>query len=258
MSYSLWGCLLPCGLDYWCDKTTSSSSSSSRMTGGNMGAQSSSELQQQQSGATTVQPLAGSSSASGVMIRAERRKKVAGFATLKKKLIRRRRSSKACDHGRVLREFVSNWSPIELSGLLEEYEALAALKDLSVQAELARPPAATFKQDLCALYDYRYCTDCELVFRGNVSCASFNTVSPVSILSRSFSRLSRVRRSNLSGTKVVASRCTNVLITAALFVHWRFVYTRSDPRRVIVAATWRRFWYTESARARFALPARDW
>ncbi|KAF7287759.1 hypothetical protein GWI33_003393 [Rhynchophorus ferrugineus] len=96
----------------------------------------------------------------------EKKKRVTGFATLKKKFIRRRRSSKACDHGRILRELVSDWSPLEVAALLEEYEALAALKDLCVQAELARPPAATFKQDLSALYDFKYCTDADLVYRG--------------------------------------------------------------------------------------------
>lgn len=101
----------------------------------------------------------------GVIVR-ERKKKVTGFATLKKKFIRRRRSSKACDHGRMLRELVSDWSAADIAALLEEYEALAALKDLCVQAELARPPAATFKQDLSALYDFKYCTDADLVYRG--------------------------------------------------------------------------------------------
>ncbi|KAJ8682027.1 hypothetical protein QAD02_017819 [Eretmocerus hayati] len=96
----------------------------------------------------------------------ERKKRVTGFATLRKKFIRRRRSSKACDHGRIIRELVSTWSPLEAGALLEEYEALAALKDLHVQAELARPPAATFKQDLSTLYDYKYCTDVDLVYRG--------------------------------------------------------------------------------------------
>lgn len=107
-------------------------------------------------------------STSGVYPREQRRKKVTGFATLRKRFIRRRRSSKTCDHGRVLRDFVSDWSPMDLASLLEEYEALAALKDLSVQAELARPPATTFKQDLSSLYDFKYCTDCDLVFRGTV------------------------------------------------------------------------------------------
>lgn len=98
----------------------------------------------------------------------ERRKKTTGFATLRKKFIRRRRSSKSCDHSRVLRDFVSDWTPLELAALLDEFESLSALKDLAVQAELARPPATTFKQDLSALYDSKYCTDCELVFRGTI------------------------------------------------------------------------------------------
>lgn len=89
-----------------------------------------------------------------------------GFATLRKKFIRRRRSSKACDHGRIIRDLVSTWSHLEATALLEEYEALAALKDLHVQAELARPPAATYKQDLSKLYDYKHCSDVDLVYRG--------------------------------------------------------------------------------------------
>lgn len=68
----------------------------------------------------------------GPHTREQRRKRVTGFATLKRKFIRRRRSSKACDHARVLRDFVSDWTPLELAALCEEYEALAALRDLSV------------------------------------------------------------------------------------------------------------------------------
>ncbi|BFG00057.1 BTB/POZ domain-containing protein 7 [Drosophila madeirensis] len=100
--------------------------------------------------------------------RDQRRKRVTGFATLKRKFIRRRRSSKAYDHARVLRDFVADWAPMELAALCEEFEALSALRDLSVQAELARPPAATYKQDLAALYDLNFCTDCDLVFRGTI------------------------------------------------------------------------------------------
>lgn len=79
----------------------------------------------------------GSSSAVGLVLggphsREQRRKRVTGFATLKRKFIRRRRSSKAYDHARILRDFVSDWTPLELAALCEEYEALAALKDLSV------------------------------------------------------------------------------------------------------------------------------
>ncbi|KAI8116725.1 BTB/POZ domain-containing protein 7 [Lucilia cuprina] len=104
----------------------------------------------------------------GPHFREQRRKRVTGFATLKRKFIRRRRSSKACDHARVLRDFVSDWTPLELAALCEEYEALAALRDLSMQAELARPPATTYKQDLAALFETKTCTDCDLVFRGAI------------------------------------------------------------------------------------------
>lgn len=165
MNFSLWGCLMPCGV-YWCDNKSATAETTgtegSRMT--EMGATISTADCPGTAGSVGG---GGLMTQSGVIVR-ERRKRVTGFATLRKKLIRRRRSSKACDHGRVLRDFVSYWSPIELSALLEEYEALAALKDLSVQAELARPPATTFKQDLSSLYDFKHCTDCDLVFRGVV------------------------------------------------------------------------------------------
>lgn len=139
MSFTPWSCCF-----YWCDNK-----------------------QQARMGATISSDLAQGAQSNLVRER-ERRKKVTGFATLRKKLISRRRRSSKHDHGRVLREFVSNWSPAELFSLLEEYEALSALKDLSMQAELARPPATTFKQDLSTLYDCKLCTDCDLVFRGNI------------------------------------------------------------------------------------------
>lgn len=142
---------MPCGF-YWCDSKTDSAMGVSAST----------------NDFSAVTSNAIPSTSNGVFIRDQRRKKVTGFATLKKRFIRRRRSSKACDHGRILRDFVSDWAPIELAQLVDEYEALSALKDLSVQAELARPPATTFKQDLSSLYDFKYCTDCDLVFRGSV------------------------------------------------------------------------------------------
>ena len=89
-----------------------------------------------------------------------------GFATLRRKLIRRRRTSKSFDHGKAMRELVADWTAAELAALVDEYEATAALKDLSVQADLARPPASTHKQDLSDLLDYKYAADVTLVFQG--------------------------------------------------------------------------------------------
>lgn len=143
MSFNQWNCCF-----YWCDLK---------------------QRERHRMGATISSDLASQGGAQSNLVRErERRKKVTGFATLRKKLISRRRRSSKHDHGRILREFVSNWSPAELFSLLEEYEALSALKDLSMQAELARQPATTFKGDLSTLYDCKLCTDCDLVFRGNI------------------------------------------------------------------------------------------
>lgn len=169
---NLFGCLFPCALQnsWW---SVGNDQCMTREYVGRMGVSASNippdsvNVPINMGMAESISPSACRPSAEqmGVIVR-ERKKKTTGFATLRKKFIRRRRSSKACDHSRVLRELVSDWSPLEIAALLEEYEALAALKDLSVQAELARPPAATFKQDLSALYDFKYCTDADLVYRG--------------------------------------------------------------------------------------------
>lgn len=149
MSFNQWNCCF-----YWCDLKQQ---------------QQQQQVERHRMGATISSDLTAQGGTQSNLVRErERRKKVTGFATLRKKLISRRRRSSKHDHGRILREFVSNWSPAELYSLLEEYEALSALKDLSMQAELARPPATTFKQDLSTLYDCKLCTDCDLVFRGNV------------------------------------------------------------------------------------------
>lgn len=108
------------------------SSQGGHSSGGGMppGASTSSSLLLPTTGANSL--LSASLGGPGPHFREQRRKRVTGFATLKRKFIRRRRSSKACDHARVLRDFVSDWTPLELAALCEEYEALAALRDLSV------------------------------------------------------------------------------------------------------------------------------
>lgn len=97
----------------------------------------------------------------------DRKRKITSLATLRKKLlIRRRRTSKSLDHARIMREFIADWLPRELTALVQEYEASSALKELVIQADLARPPATTFKQDLLDLFNFKYCTDVDLLFQG--------------------------------------------------------------------------------------------
>lgn len=112
--------------------------------------------------------LAASSSTSEQLaqLHKDKKKKIASFATLRKKLIRRKRSSKSLDHARVIRDFLADWNPREIGALVDEYDTSASLKDLTVQADLARPPANNYTQDLSHLFDYKFCTDLDLVFQG--------------------------------------------------------------------------------------------
>ena len=96
----------------------------------------------------------------------EKKKKSSKFATLRKKLIRARRHSRSLDHVKSFREMTSSWTLRELHALMEEYEAAAVLKELTIHANLARPHARTIKEDLSLLYDYKYCTDIDLIYRG--------------------------------------------------------------------------------------------
>ena len=64
----------------------------------------------------------------------DKKRRLASLATLRKRLVlRRRRSSKSCDHARVIRDLLQDWTLREIASLAEEYEASAALKDLTVQ-----------------------------------------------------------------------------------------------------------------------------
>ncbi len=109
--------------------------------------------------------LTGSESTESVTPR-DKKKKSSKLATLRKKLIRARRHSKSFDHSRAIRELTSSWTIRELNALVEEYEATIALKELAIMANLARPHANSCKEDLSALYDYKYCTDVDLIYKG--------------------------------------------------------------------------------------------
>ncbi|GIY62283.1 hypothetical protein CDAR_481791 [Caerostris darwini] len=98
----------------------------------------------------------------------EKKRKVGSLSTLRKRFARRRRTGKGFDHAQVFREFLTDWSPRDVVALVEEYEATAALKDITLQAEMARPPAASCKQDLGLLFENKYCSDINLIYQGTV------------------------------------------------------------------------------------------
>lgn len=96
----------------------------------------------------------------------DKKKKASKFATLRKKLTRVRRHSRSFDYGRTLREVVASWSVRDTSTLVQEYESLLALKELATAADLARPAANPVRQDLSTLFDYKFCTDIDLIYHG--------------------------------------------------------------------------------------------
>lgn len=97
----------------------------------------------------------------------KRKGNLGSLATLRKRLVRRaRRASKNYDHNQILKEFLSGWSTRDLMSLVEEYEASSLLKELWVQAEIARPSASTVAQDLAELYDFKYAADTYLIYSG--------------------------------------------------------------------------------------------
>ncbi|KTF78829.1 hypothetical protein cypCar_00014555 [Cyprinus carpio] len=95
----------------------------------------------------------------------DKKKKSSGLATLKRRFIKRRKSSRSADHARQMRELLSGWDVRDVNALVEEYEGTAALKELSLQAGLARPEARTLQRDLATLYQHKYCTDVDLIFQ---------------------------------------------------------------------------------------------
>ncbi len=98
--------------------------------------------------------------------RSEGKKNVSKFATLRKKFLRHRSSHKTRNYVKHIRELTQSWNTHQINALVEEYESLSALKDLSIQTSLARPRVRTLKEDLLALYEGRCFTDVVLEFKG--------------------------------------------------------------------------------------------
>ena len=150
----------------------------------------------------------------------EKKKKASKLATLRKKLIRARRHSRSMDYGKPLRELISSWSVREIKGLLMEYDALAALKELAIAANIARPSANSLKQDFSDLFDFKYCTDIDLVYRGACFPAHRALLSIRSPYFRMLlAKYPRTRCSNPCKTQNHRCRCCFVCYTFTIFIH---------------------------------------
>ncbi|XP_037073284.1 BTB/POZ domain-containing protein 7-like [Pollicipes pollicipes] len=68
----------------------------------------------------------------------------------------------------VIREYICDWPARDVRALNEEYRALGLMRELAQSAAAARPLASSCQQDLCELYQSRYCADVDLVYQGCV------------------------------------------------------------------------------------------
>jgi len=65
-----------------------------------------------------------------------------------------------------MRELLYGWDVRDVGLLVKQYEAALAVKELVIQACVARPEASRLNEDLAKLYQFKYCTDVDLVFQG--------------------------------------------------------------------------------------------
>ena len=77
----------------------------------------------------------------------------------------KKKNWRAADHARHFKEHFSASPEVLVSSLLEHYEILLAMRDLKIQADLARPPAPTLQQNLETLYSQGHCPDFTLVYQ---------------------------------------------------------------------------------------------
>ncbi|RWS15828.1 BTB/POZ domain-containing protein 7-like protein [Dinothrombium tinctorium] len=97
----------------------------------------------------------------------KRRGNLASLVTLRKRFVRKaRRSSKSMDHNQVMRDFLGGWSTRDVLALVDEYEGTRLLKELHLQAEVARPSASTIVSDLTELFEFKYAADTYLIYKG--------------------------------------------------------------------------------------------
>jgi len=107
------------------------------------------------------------SSAEDLLSVRDKKKRRSGLSTLKRKLVGRRKNWRSADHGKHFNGLFMDRPVSLLSTILEHYEVLLAMKDLKVQADLARPPAPTLQQNLENLFQHAHCPDFDLIYQGN-------------------------------------------------------------------------------------------
>lgn len=88
------------------------------------------------------------------------------IGTLRKKIAKTLKSGKSPDYRRHMREMLETWDLKEVSCLVQEYEAMFALKEITTLSEMARESVSTLRSDLSSLHDAKLLTDIVLEYKG--------------------------------------------------------------------------------------------
>ena len=94
------------------------------------------------------------------------RRKQLKIGTLRKKIARTLKGGRSPDYKRHMRELLEDWDLKDVSRLIEEYEALVLLKEVTTHSELARESVSSLRANLSELYDEKHLTDMVLEFNG--------------------------------------------------------------------------------------------
>ena len=95
-------------------------------------------------------------------------KRQSRIGTLRKKIAKTLKNGRSPDYRRHMREMMEGWDLKDVSSLVQEYEALVALKEITTLSELARETVSSLRSDLNCLYDANCLTDIVLEFKGTL------------------------------------------------------------------------------------------
>ena len=90
------------------------------------------------------------------------------IGTLRKKIAKTLKGGRTPDYRRHMREMLETWDLKDVSYLVQEYEALLALKDIITMSEMARESVPSLRSDLSSLYESKMLTDVVLVYKGTL------------------------------------------------------------------------------------------
>lgn len=104
-------------------------------------------------------------------------KKTGKLQTLRKKVLRVKRSSRSFDYGKAVKELTNGWATKNIQELLNVFNSLKELKEVTLLAQSARPSSSSLRDDLENLYNRKYCADVQFMYDGEIFSAHRSILS---------------------------------------------------------------------------------